>query len=233
MSIAQDLTQLEVSGKIELLVIDAASVGGQIYYFVNGINALLQPVVWQGQVYQPFPIEATGFDLQSTGPMPRPKLSASNVLSLIGVLIRDYKRLEGCKVVRKRTLIKYLDAVNFPGSINPTADPNAFYPDDIYFIDRVLSRNKTQVQWELASPMDVAGVQLPRRPIQARACWWGYRSTECGYTGGAVATADDTPTSTPALDSCGHRLSSCKLRFGAYAELPFGGFPGAGIIRNA
>jgi lambda family phage minor tail protein L len=232
MTIAQDITKLEVSGIIEFIVLDTTTVGGAIYYFVNSTNALSQSVVWQGRTYLPFPIQATGFELQGSGPMPRPKLTASNVLSLIGVLIRDYQRLEGCKVTRKRTLIKYLDAINFPGAVNPTADPAAQYPDDIYYIDRVASRNKMQVQWDLASPMDLAGVQLPRRQIHSRLCTWAYRSSECGYTGGAVAKADDTPTSTLALDSCGHRLGSCKLRFGQYAELPFGGFPGAGILRN-
>src|SRR6185436_7754424 len=32
-------------------------------------------------------------------------------------------------------------------------------------------------------------------------------------------------------EKCGKRLSSCKLRFGENAELPFGGFPGAGLIK--
>jgi hypothetical protein len=30
-------------------------------------------------------------------------------------------------------------------------------------------------------------------------------------------------------DICGKRLSSCKLRFGKGAQLPFGGFPGVGL----
>ncbi|TCS68254.1 hypothetical protein EDC61_1305, partial [Sulfuritortus calidifontis] len=30
---------------------------------------------------------------------------------------------------------------------------------------------------------------------------------------------------------CGKRLASCKLRFGPYAELPFGGFPAVGLLR--
>lgn len=32
-------------------------------------------------------------------------------------------------------------------------------------------------------------------------------------------------------DDCGKRLQSCKLRFGASASLPFGGFPGANLTR--
>jgi len=32
-------------------------------------------------------------------------------------------------------------------------------------------------------------------------------------------------------DVCGKRLSSCQARFGQHAELSFGGFPAAGLIR--
>jgi phage-related protein len=37
--------------------------------------------------------------------------------------------------------------------------------------------------------------------------------------------------SSRAQDACGKRLVSCQKRFGANAELPFGGFPAAGLIR--
>jgi phage-related protein len=30
---------------------------------------------------------------------------------------------------------------------------------------------------------------------------------------------------------CGKRVESCKLRFGATAELPFGSYPGAGLVQ--
>jgi len=35
-----------------------------------------------------------------------------------------------------------------------------------------------------------------------------------------------------AEDKCGKRLSSCRIRFGATAELPFGGFPGIGAFNG-
>lgn len=67
----------------------------------------------------------------------------------------------------------------------------------------------------------------------ANICPWGYRSPECGYTGGPVAKADDTPTSDPALDDCSHRVSGCRLRFGSDpAGLPFGGMPAAALVRS-
>lgn len=72
---------------------------------------------------------------------------------------------------------------------------------------------------------------LPRRQCVQNVCPWQYRSAECGYTGGAVADKNDQATTDVAQDRCGKRLTSCRLRFGAFAELPFGGFPGCGLVR--
>jgi len=41
---------------------------------------------------------------------------------------------------------------------------------------------------------------------------------------------NDQPTTIIASDVCGKRLSSCRARFG-FGELPFGGFPAAGLLR--
>jgi len=62
-------------------------------------------------------------------------------------------------------------------------------------------------------------------------CPWRYRSSECGYTGTAYFNANDQSVTTLEQDVCGKRLSSCKLRFGEFAELPYGGFPASGLIR--
>lgn len=48
-----------------------------------------------------------------------------------------------------------------------------------------------------------------------------------GFTSGVEPTVV-TGTITAAQDVCGKRLTSCRKRFGANAELPFGGFPGVG-----
>lgn len=232
-SLAPDLHKLELPAKVELLVIDVTPLGGPIYRFVNQISKVQQSIVWQGNTYTPMPIEASGFEAQSDGPMPRPRLVVSNVMGLIGAAVRQYQRLGGCVLTRKRTLSRYLDAVNFPGGVNPSADPTAHYPDEVWYFDRIVARNKMRVEWELVSPLDRPGLQLPRRQIQARTCPFKYRGSECGYTGGPVATAQDVPTAVLAQDRCSHLISGCKLRFGANAELPFGGFPGAGLVRAA
>ena len=87
------------------------------------------------------------------------------------------------------------------------------------------------VEFELAASFDLEGVTLPRRQIVQNVCPWRYRGSECGYTGTAYLDANDQAVASSSLDVCGKRLSSCKARFGQNAELPFGGFPAAGLIR--
>ena len=147
----------------------------------------------------------------------------------MGALVDTYEDMIGTIVTRRRTLAKYLDAVNFPNGVNATADPTAVFPDDVYAINRKVSHTKLSIEFELASNIDVQGVMVPRRQILQHICTWGYRSAECGYAGGAVATAKDVPTSDILLDVCGKRVDSCKLRFGTNAPLPYGGFVGAGV----
>jgi lambda family phage minor tail protein L len=231
MPIQQDLQQLQPNSIVELFVLDCTTVGGDLLRFHNGKNALGANVVWQGNTYNAFPIEASGFEFNGKGQLPRPTLRVANVTSLLGALVRSYQDLVGCKLTRKRTLLKYLDAVNFPGATNPTADPSAAMPDDVYFIDRKSTENKLLIEFELAAAFDLSGVRLPRRFIVQNVCQWRYRGGECGYTGSAYFNINDQSVSSLSQDVCGKRLSSCKARFGQYAELPFGSFPAAGLVR--
>ena len=164
--------------------------------------------------------------------------------------------LGGAEVRRIRTLAKYLDSENFgePKNaitqgddslvtqgddnlefndvvINTTADPNARFPDERWFIDRKSSETRDSVTFELASKFDLAGQKIPRRQIIANICQWKYRSPECSYAGTDYYDVNGNEVSTEAQDVCGKRVASCKLRFGENAELPFGSFPGAGLTK--
>ena len=46
---------------------------------------------------------------------------------------------------------------------NPTADPTAEFPREIYSVDRKSSENREVVEFELAAPTDLAGVRIPKR----------------------------------------------------------------------
>ena len=164
--------------------------------------------------------------------------------------------LGGAEIRRIRTLAKYLDSDNFGTTklaitqgndflitqdgdnfelnltvTNPTADPNARFPDERWFIDRKASETRDSVTFELASKFDLAGQMIPKRQVIANVCQWRYRSSECSYTGTDYYDVNGNPVSTAAEDVCGKRVSSCKLRFGENAELPFGSFPGAGLTK--
>lgn len=175
-------------------------------------------VVWNGNSYQRFPVEADGFEYSGNGQLPRPKIRVSNILSTITALLLTLPDgLEGAKFTRIRTLARYIDAANFPGGTSPySPDPTAEFPREIYYVDRKTIENREVVEFELAAAFDLAGVSAPKRQCIANICQWVYKSIECGYSGG--------------LPTCLKTLTDCKAHFGATAELPFGSYPGIGAF---
>lgn len=217
---------------IELFVLDATNIGGDLIRFHAGINGLGNNIVWQGNTYTKYPIMAEGFERSGQGTLPRPTVKVANITGIISALAKELQDLLGAKIYRKRTFLKYLDAVNFTGGVNATADPDAAFPDEIWNIDRKSAEGPIMVEFELAAAFDVSGVLLPRRQCIQNLCTWRYKSAECGYAGPPVADHNDLPTTDAALDKCGKRLTSCKLRFNQEVEsLPYGGFPGVGLFR--
>jgi len=157
------------------------------YYFHAGTNELLANITWNGQAYTRLPVEAEGFEYSGTGQLPRPTFRVANLNGLLTLALLEVNAytpgndLINAKVSRIRTLKKYLDAVNFTGGTNPTADPFAEFPREIYFISRKVSENRNQIEWELASIFDMQGVRAPKRQAIQR-CQWIYKSAECTYT---------------------------------------------------
>jgi lambda family phage minor tail protein L len=204
---------------IELFVLDATGIaGGALSRFHAGTNQVSTDVVWQGNTYTAFPVKAEGFEITSKGTLPRPTMTISNVGGVIGLLVRDLEDLVGAVVTRKRTLVQYLDAVNFVGGLNPTADPTQEYEDDVYLVERKVSEDKETIVFELASALDIHGLKLPSRLIQATVCPWNDAAI-CTYSVGGVC------------DKTIEGAAGCKFHWGATAVLPFGGFPGTSRIR--
>ena len=218
-----DLQAIAPSSIIELFQLELNTLQHgttEIYRFHAGtsLNASGE-VVWAGNSYQRFPVEAEGFDYTGNGQLPRPKIRIANVLGTITALLLTVPGgLGGAKVTRIRTLARYIDAVNFPGSINPygTPDPTAEFPQEIYYVDRKTVETRDVVEFELAAAFDLQGVRAPKRQCIANICQWVYKSTECGYTG--------------SLPTCDKTLDDCKVHFGQSAALPFGSFPGIGTF---
>ena len=231
-TIASEIINLATSAIVDLYEIDLTSVGvpspDNIIRLHDGtVNNT--SIVWQGKTYLPFPIEVTGYELTSKGTLPRPTFKISNIGGVVGGLSYNYDELVGGKVTRKRTFAKFLDAVNFPQG-NPTADPEAYFDDEVYYIDRKANENYMYIEYELATGWDLQGVNVPRRQIIQNVCLWRYRGEGCGYTGTLYFDEFDTPVGTLALDVCGKRFSSCNKRFPDTTDKPYGGFPGVGLL---
>jgi len=173
-SVISDLQSVNPSAIIELFTLETdAELHGssQVYRFHNGTSLNNNgDIVWAGDQYLKMPIQAEGFAFQK-GQLPRPKLTVSNALGTITAILLNVNKvtagndLAGAVVTRIRTLAKYIDAVNFPGGVNPlgTPDPTAEFPKEIYKIDRKSSENRDVVEFELAAAIDMVGVRAPQR----------------------------------------------------------------------
>ena len=230
----EELSKLSPSQIIELFEVHLDNTlhgSTDVYRFHAGANADIDGnVVFNGNTYTRIPVKADGFEFTNTGTLPRPTLSISNIDGTMTTLLLLVNAttagndLGGAEVRRIRTLKKFLDGES-------TADPNAKFPDERWYVDRKASESRDSVTFELASKFDLAGQKLPKRQVIANVCQWVYRSSECSYTGSNYFDVNGNTVSTLAADVCGKRVESCKLRFGSTAELPFGSFPGAGLTK--
>ena len=233
-SVYEDVSALAPSAIIELfeLQLDSTLHGSSdVYRFHAGSNAAVTGnIVWNGNAYTRMPVVADGFEMRSTGALPQPTITIANldgnmttVLALVNQTTAG-NDLTGATVKRIRTLKRYIDGES-------SADPNAKFPDEIWRISRKATETRDIVTFELSSAFDLVGQKIPKRQIVANTCQWIYRSAECGYAGSNYFDVNGNSVSALADDVCGKRIASCKLRFGENGELPFGSFPGAGLIR--
>ena len=173
-AIVSNLQNTNPSAIIELftLQLDNSLHGATtVYRFHNGSSLKDNgEIVWAGNTYQRFPIQAEGFQY-GKGQLPRPTLTVSNALGTITAILLNVNAtttgndLTGATVTRIRTLARFIDAVNFPSNVNPygTPDATAEFPQEIYKIDRKSTENREIVQFELASVFDLAGIRAPKR----------------------------------------------------------------------
>ena len=173
-AIVSNLQNTNPSAIIELftLQLDNSLHGATtVYRFHNGSSLKDNgEIVWAGNTYQRFPIQAEGFQY-GKGQLPRPTLTVSNALGTITAILLNINTttpgndLTGATVTRIRTLARFLDAVNFPSNVNPygTPDATAEFPQEIYKIDRKAAENRDLVQFELASVFDLVGIRAPKR----------------------------------------------------------------------
>jgi phage-related protein len=103
--------------KVELNILLHGS--STVYRFHAGTNQLNGDIIWQGDTYERYPIQAEGFEYSGTGSLPRPTLTISNVFGFVSALIINTNKvtakndLQGAKFTRLRVLASSLDNANF------------------------------------------------------------------------------------------------------------------------
>tara|TARA_R100000231_G_scaffold19284_1_gene19215 strand:+ start:890 stop:1468 length:579 start_codon:yes stop_codon:yes gene_type:complete len=170
----QALTNKSVIELYTLTLVSALHGSTDVTRFHSGVGMNSNAsIIWQGNTYDKFPIQAEGFEYSGRGSLPRPTITVSNILGTITALMATvnvttpFNDLQGAKFVRIRTLSQFLDAANFPSNQNPfgTPDSTAELPQEIYFINRKIVENRDIVQFELVSALDLQGVRAPKRQV--------------------------------------------------------------------
>ncbi len=179
-------------------------------------------VSFEGQAYQAIACETKDFNSVGKGPLPTPTITVNNFGRVVGDLIyqidqSDTKRLEGAWVERILTEHRFLDGQSDAGSSVSRKDYSR------WVIEQVPRRNYKAVEFKLRTPYDIEGVILPGRQC-THYCSWTYRTYPCTWAGGYFDRNNNATTE--ANDECNKTLAACKVRFGNYAALPFGGHPG-------
>ena len=199
-----DLYEIDFSNlqaDFELLEdVAGVNIGADSIYRFCPMKNSANPIYWQGNGYQPLPVESEGFEQQGDGRLPRPKITLANPDGLLSKIVHANHDFSNCKVTRKRTFVRFLDNDNFidPGTKNSDgknpfgeADPDSHFPDDVYYINRKVSENKNVIQFELVSALELKGSEVPARIVMPNYCGWVYRcSIGCGYAGLPIETLD-------------------------------------------
>ena len=136
-------------------------------------------VKFNGNSYQRVAVKAEGFENTSTGTIPRPTLTFSNlggitkdttVMTMSDFLnvvntVTPGNDLLNAKVTRLLPLASALDNANFVGD-NPFGTPSTDrLQDRIYYIDRKAVENRQVVQFELVSVLDMQNKKIPARIV--------------------------------------------------------------------
>ena len=224
--IASDVQQPSVGEIVELFEIELEGSGGTgTLYFTKNIGSDNETAIdFNSRTYIPIDVEASGWEVSGEGALPRPTLKVSNVLFSIASHVIGFEDLVGAKLIRRRTLKRYLDGED-------EANPAAEFPQDIYVIDQKLNHNKYFIEFQLAAYMDFEGTMLPKRQILRDTCTHVYRNYDsdstsfiytnatCPYTGEHCYDKTGEYEIDESLDVCGKRLKDCELRYsGTKAE---------------
>jgi len=136
-----------------------------------------------GQDYQRVAVKIEGFERKSTGVLPRPTITFSNLGGIsqnpntaVLVTMSDFLQIVNqvtphndlidAKITRKLPLASALDNSNFASGTNPFGTPSSDrLRDEIFIIDRKAVENRQIVQFELTAAHDLENRLVPQRVV--------------------------------------------------------------------
>ena len=155
-----------------------------VYRFHSGSSLnFFGELKYRNESYQRVPVKAEGFERKSTGVLPRPTLSFSNLGGIVKdpntdlvITMSDFLQqvnqvtphndLIDAKVTRKMPLASALDNNNFTNGVNPFGTPSTNrLRDEIFVIDRKAMENRKIVQFELTAAHDLENKNIPQRVV--------------------------------------------------------------------
>jgi lambda family phage minor tail protein L len=154
------------------------------YRFHAGANLnSFGEVIFQSNTYQRVAVEMNGFERKSTGVLPRPTITFSNLggisqnpstgqlitmsdfLQLVNE-VTPHNDLIDAKITRQLPLASALDNSNFASGTNPFGTPSSNrLRDEIFVIDRKSAENRRIVQFELTAAHDLENRKVPQRVV--------------------------------------------------------------------
>jgi lambda family phage minor tail protein L len=192
-----EAVSLNPTAVIDLFQLDLRPVGAVltgnwngVLYFHSGNQINRTDIIFQGVEYAQWPVDTKGFEWSTAATQPRPQVTFSNVLGPFTQMNLQYGGLVNAKLTRIRTFAKFLDGM-------PEADSSAYFPPESWVINRKVQEDREVCVYELANPMDVEDISLPRRIVLADQCRWLYRGDGCGYTGTALFDINNFPLTDP------------------------------------
>ncbi len=199
-----DLSEVKFINKIDFSNID------DHYYFHNSSIYGNIVIPWGkendptglGIIYvYPLPFDLSGFS-QTNSQLPRPILKISNYKEYLTYLLLQLGNLTGAKIIRHKTMVKYLN------------NRRVRFGDEIFYVNKKNKETSTEIEFELASPLELEGDKLPKRPIMGDYCTWEYRCRGCAYAGFPICdknskffTTSETPNGYESYNMSGWELN--------------------------
>jgi lambda family phage minor tail protein L len=153
-TIREQITKPNIGAFVDLFHVDLNPIGvATEFYFTPSSRT---PILFNGETYNPFPIELGGADRNVTGAPSRVTMKVSNVNQMVAAAVITYGDMVGGHVTYTRTLENFLDGAEDGGT-------SQSFPVQRYIILQKSAFSQQSIEFTLGTELDRPGLMLPRR----------------------------------------------------------------------